>query len=415
MAKALRDLGHDVSIVTTNAAGRLDSDSPWVVRSGDLQSSAALRRLLRRPGASVNEPGDVPAAADGTAVPPRYLTQGLVPDSWIVTWLPYVLPVVRRVIRDHQIEVVVTNGPPLSTHLLGLALGRGRPAWIADFDDGWRYEPLMGPWPTRIQDRIDKMFERRVATSADAIVGITEPIARDFRERYGCLAFDIPSGWDRADVDAAIDGAAPPQMTQGVVNLVHTGSLSHPERRNPRGFFKALELLVETDPSTADQLRLVLAGELTTDDHAILDALTPAVRSMVEVLGVIAHPEALALQRAADALLLISTGPHRQVVTAKLSEYVLTGRPILAVLSENEAARIVRETQTGTVVAPDDVEVIAEALRQCIDGRLAASFQPRGLERYVQPAPAKEFADVIEAAIASRRIRLTQHRVAPAG
>jgi len=85
------------------------------------------------------------------------------------------------------------------------------------------------------------------------------------------------------------------------------------------------------------------------------------------------------------------------------------------VLSENEAARIVRETQTGTVVAPDDVEVIAEALRQCVDGRLAASFQPRGLERYVQPAPAKEFADVIEAAIASRRMRLTQHRVAPAG
>jgi len=174
MAKALRDHGHDVSIVTTNAAGRLDSDSPWVVRSGDLQSSAALRRLLRRPGASVNEPGDVPAAADGTAVPPRYLTQGLVPDSWIVTWLPYVLPVVRRVIRDHQIEVVVTNGPPLSTHLLGLALGRGRPAWIADFDDGWRYEPLMGPWPTHIQDRIDEILERRVATSADAIARILQ-------------------------------------------------------------------------------------------------------------------------------------------------------------------------------------------------------------------------------------------------
>jgi hypothetical protein len=57
------------------------------------------------------------------------------------------------------------------------------------------------------------------------------------------------------------------------------------------------------------------------------------------------------------------------------------------------------------VVAPDDVDALADALQSCLDGRLAASFQPRGLERYVQPAPAKEFAAVIEAAI-ERRARI---------
>jgi glycosyltransferase involved in cell wall biosynthesis len=403
MAETLRELGHEVTVVTTSASGTLRTDSPWVVRTGDLQASPMLRRLLRRP------PLDVPAEREGGSVvsddapePGRLFTRGLVPDACVGTWLPFLVPVARRVVRERRIEALVTNGPPDSAHLLGLALGRNRPAWIADFDDGWRYEPIQGPWPTRLQDRLDSTLERRVVLTADAIVGITEPIARDLRERYGCLAYDIPSGWDPARLDAAVASAKPPELDSGVVNLVHTGSLSVPERRDPRGLFQALESLVARSPEVAARLRLTLAGVLTGRDRRMLDALTPAVRAMVHEVGFLPKSQALALQRAGDALLLISTGSHQQVVTAKLSEYLLAERPILAVLSENEAARIIRETRTGVVVAPDAIDELSDALQSCVDGRLAASFQPRGLERYVQPAPAKEFATVVEEAVARR-------------
>ena len=151
-------------------------------------------------------------------------------------------------IRERRIEALITNGPPDSTHLLGLALGRKRPAWIADFDDGWRYEPLMGPWPTAIQDRLDATLERRVVRSADAVVGITEPIARDLSERYGCLAYDIPSGWDPARLDAEVASVAPPELARASLTSCTPGSLSHPERRDPRGLFQALESLVARDP-----------------------------------------------------------------------------------------------------------------------------------------------------------------------
>ena len=398
MAETLRELGHDVTVVSTNASGDLPTDSPWVVRTGDLQASPTLRRLLRR---SEHQGGAV--TADGFPEQSRLFSRGLVPDSWVVTWLPYVIPTARRIIRERHIDAVVTSGPPDSTHLLGLALGRHRPAWIADFEDGWRFEPLNGPWPTRIQDRLDAAFERRVVRSADAVVGITEPIARDFRERLGRDAADIPSGWDPARLDSEVASAAPPPLRSDVVNLVHTGSLSVPGRRDPRGLFLALESLVARNPEMATRLRLTLAGPLTGEDRRILEALTPSARGMVAPVGFIPKPQALALQRAADALLLLSTGPHQQVVTAKLSEYLLAKRPILAVLSENEAARIIRETATGTVVAPDDIDALSDALEACIDGRLSASFQPRGLDRYAQPAPAKEFLEVIEAAIAHRR------------
>jgi glycosyltransferase involved in cell wall biosynthesis len=403
MAHTLRELGHEVTVLTTSASGTLAADEPWVVRTGDLQASPALRRLLGRPSL------ESPAADDGgpqpgaeVPEPPRILTRGLVPDSWVLTWLPYLVRAARRVIRERDIDVVITNSPPNSTHLLGLALGRERPAWIADFDDGWRYEPLMGRWPTAFQDRADSVLERRVATSAEALVGITKPIADDFAERYGSYVQEIPSGWDRASLDAETASAAAPELDADAINLVHTGSLSIPERRDPRGLFQALEALVGEEPELAWKLRLTLAGWLTSRDRRMLDERSPAVRSMVNELGTLPRREALALQRAADYLLLISTGPHRQVVTAKLSEYLLANRPILAVLSENEAARIIRETRTGVVVAPDDIDALRDALRSCLEGRLAAEYEPTGLERYVQPGPAKEFAAVIDAAIQRR-------------
>jgi glycosyltransferase involved in cell wall biosynthesis len=406
MAQTLRDLGHEVTVLTTSASGALSSDRPWVVRTRDLQASPALRRLLRRAPLDGEGRDDGAAALDFTVPEPsRLFTRGVVPDSWVLTWVPYLVPLARRLIHTRHIEAVVTNGPPDSTHLLGLALGRKRPAWIADFDDGWRYEPLMGRWPTRLQDRLDAALERRVVCSAEEVVGITVPIARDLSERYGRPTHDIPSGWDPERFEAEVASAGIPELGAGVVNLVHTGSLSLPERRDPRGLFKALESLVAAQPALADKLRLTLAGALTSEDRRLLDGLAPSVRAMVNVLGFVPKAKALALQRAADCLLLISTGPHQQVVTAKLSEYLLARRPILAVLSENEAARIIRETHTGIVVAPDDTQALADALSSCIDGRLSASFAPRGLERYMQPSPAKEFATVIEAAITRRRER----------
>ncbi len=404
LARTLRELGHEVTVVTTSAFGSLETDDPWVIRTGDLQAQPALRRLLRRPSSDASDgPASGTVGSDDAPEPSRLFTRGLVPDSWIVTWLPYLIPTVRRLLKECQIDVLVTNSPPDSTHLLGLALGRNRPAWIADFDDGWRYEPVAGPWPTSIQERLDDLLERRVARSADALTAIGKLIALDLAERHGALTGDIPNGWDPGQLDLEVASAAPVELPSGVVNLVHTGVLSHPERRDPRGLFRALELLAAHDPSTAERLRLTLAGPLTSEDRQLLDSLSPAARTMVRQVGFLPRASALALQRAADVLLLISTGAHRQVVTAKLSEYLLAGRPILAVLSENEAARIVRETNTGIVVAPDDIDGLREALQSCVDGRLAASYAPRGLERYIQPAPAHEFAAVIEAAIARHR------------
>ena len=63
-------------------------------------------------------------------------------------------------------------------------------------------------------------------------------------------------------------------------------------------------------------------------------------------------------------LLLPDVGERgRDVPSAKLYEYLAARRPILAAAPPNgTAAALIRESQAGTVVAPDDTEALREAI-----------------------------------------------------
>ena len=120
-------------------------------------------------------------------------------------------------------------------------------------------------------------------------------------------------------------------------------------------------------------------------------------------LGTLSRAQALALQRAADALVLL-TSRNAGEATSKLYEYLASGRPVLALATGNEAARIVAETGAGVTVDPTDVPGIAAALRRVAAGTLHAGGE-RDLGRYVYPGPAAAMSELIDAALSERRLQ----------
>jgi glycosyltransferase involved in cell wall biosynthesis len=278
-------------------------------------------------------------------------------------------------------------------------LGSLRPPWIADFRDGWRFEPLHGPWPTHAQDRLDAWLERRVANTAEVLIGVTRPIADDLATRLGAHSAYVPNGWNPLLEESLTSVVRPPLDTEKV-NVVHTGKLSGHRGRDPRPLFSALRRLAVEDRASAARLRITLAGRLDADEEQLLGGLDGA--GCVVHVGHLAPASAAALQRDADALLLLTSKGHASQATGKLFEYLAAGKPIIALAKDNEAARIVEETGTGLTVAPDDVEGIARALSAAVSGTLAAAYSPRGLEQYVYPRPAEAVAELIEQAIARR-------------
>lgn len=373
--------------MTTDAFGTAAEDEERDVhRTRDLVSVDVLRKALRRPPLA-----DATTGGGGTE-PPGLLTQVLVPDAYAASWVPYAARTARRLLRERGFDCVITSSPPDSVHLAGLALGRRRPPWIAELRDGWIFEPLRPAFRTRPQRELDRRLELRVARTADAMVGATRPITDDLEARLGASATTIQNAWD-PELDVEIDGAGHPTLRDDRVNLVYTGTLGGVRGHDESGLLAAMRRIVSDGGPLSRSIRLVIAGALTDAERATLAA--PDLAPVVELLGQLPRAQALALQRDADALLLI-TSNDTSIATGKLFEYLRAGRPILALAGKNEAARIVRETRTGSVVPPDDADAVRHALSEVTSGELADGFEPRDLDRYLYPAPVDALLGMIE-------------------
>lgn len=397
LAKYLRRRGYEVTILTTSLFGSLPDDAEQdVTRAADILAWRWVRRALRRP------PIPPLGQAAGIDTPPSSLLMGaLVPDPYVLTWLPSAAVAARRLARERPIDCVITTTPYESTHLVGPLLGSDRPAWIADFRDGWCFEPHRPRFPLVAQRRLDAWLEQRCVRSADAVVAVERSVVEDFASRIGVAVEYVPNGWDpELTQNTMLDGL--PTSEPGTVEVVHTGSLSGPWGRDPGPLLGAVQRLRETDARTAQRLRIVLAGRLRRKDSELLRAarLEPQVR----YVGELPRAAALALQRRAAALVLI-TSHRRSEAPGKLFEYLGAGRPILVLGVGNDGAAIVEETRTGRCVPPHDIDAIAAGLQAAVSGDLVANYDPVGVERYMYPAPAEAMERVIETAIERRSER----------
>jgi glycosyltransferase involved in cell wall biosynthesis len=393
MSKYLRRFGHDVTVLTTSAFGVLPDDREReIVRSADLTAAPWLRALLRRPA--------LPKGGESAGIdkpPPGIVTRTVVPDHRAVTWVPTAIRNARRLNRERGFDCIVTTSAYESGHLVPLGLGAGRrPAWVADFRDGWTFHSWRPPFPTAPQRALDRALERKVVLTAERTTVVQQAVGDDFRSRLGVDAAYVPNGWD-PDLELEARSAELPPLPEDRKLLVHTGTLTGAWGRHPGRLLDALRRLVERDRETRDRIALVLAGRL---DHRERDLIAGSgLEGVIVHLGHLSRAQAMALQCHADGLLLITSSEISWELPGKFFEYLGARRPILALAEGNEVARIVRETGTGLTVPPDDVEAIEGALAGVLHGELAEAFHPRELDHYSYPEAARQMERQIERAI----------------
>jgi glycosyltransferase involved in cell wall biosynthesis len=377
-SKYLTRLGHRVTVLTSRVSGEGEIEgAERVVRTNDL----LLTRLNWRRSHFAAFSGK----GGGSYAPPSPLERVVVPDLSAVTWLPFALPAARRLAREQRFDCVITSSPPQSAHVVGLALKRRGLRWIADLRDGWTFEPQHAPWFVGAQRWADESLERRVARGADAVVGVTKPIADDLRERFGVRTELITNGFDpeespRVDADGLLD--------QERHSIVHTGRMAV-ALRSPKPLIAALR----REPSLAEQVEVVFAGPLSDEERDLLAA--PDLEGSVRAVGSLDRDRTLALQRAADSLLVITEGHRRSVATGKVYEYLAAARPVLVLGEETDAARIVTETGAGFATSAEDPEAIAGALRRLVESPPEPA-QRDAVASYSYPVLAGRLADLIE-------------------
>jgi glycosyltransferase involved in cell wall biosynthesis len=394
MAKWLRRLGHRVTVLTTSAYGSGEGDAEAdVVRTADLQR---LRARIRG-----HDHVDALFDSDTYSGRPHPLSSVIVPEPLLAAWAPFARRRALQLNRGERFDCVITTSPPESIHLIGRALRSRGVAWVADLRDGWTFEPLRPPFPTAPQRRLDEHLERRWLTDADGVVCVSRPAAEDLRRRLGIEAHLVPNGWD-PDLVAPDEGdeEAGRMLDPDRVSLVYTGRFGS-YGRDPQPLVNALAELADQDPAAAERLELVVAGPLTEAESELMGTRVSPAR--IVVAGSLARERALALQRAADVLLLLASPARTQLLNFKLFEYLAAERPILALAAGTEAGRIVAKLG-GEAVPADDVPAIVEALRRVAGGELRPP-DPEARRAYEYPAPAERMVEAVSAAIAKSRRR----------
>ncbi len=397
IATYLRRLGHRVTVLTTAAYGRMPDDGAErgagaVVRTADLQ--------LVRARIHGHDRVEAMFESDTYSGRPHPLARVLVPEPLVLAWAPFALARALRLHRAERFDAVITTSPPESVHLVGAALARRGVAWVADVRDAWNFEPLREPFPTAAQRRLDHRLERRLLGGADVVTAVSRPAADDLRNRVGARVELVPNGWDPelAPANGAADEDAAGVLDPDRVSLVYTGRFGS-YGRDPRPLVAALGALARQDPGAAERLELVVAGPVTPDERSALTSDVAPAR--IVLAGSLPRERALALQRAADALLLIAAPGRSQLANLKLFEYLAAGRPILALAGGTEAGRIVAETSGGEVVRSDDVDATRAALARLAAGKLQAP-DPDAVAAYTYPGIAERMAAAVEHAISRR-------------
>jgi len=355
-------------------------DPKWVHRDPELRvPTQAWIHRTRYVGPRARKPAEELRAADGFE---RALVQAqvtarrlLVPDA-SVTWNLTAIPAALKIVRQEEIDVVITTSPPGSVHFVGAAVKRATGArWVADLRD-----PLVAnqqrrsdTLATRAREAVAEQVGRLVARQADGVSCVSEAIAEEARGLGARgLVRTIANGCDFDDV-AGLGYRPGPRF-----RITHAGSFFG--SRDPRPFLHAFR-----DADLDAVARFV--GDFRSTDREWAESL--GLGDRLELLDYLPRTESLRLQRDSEALLLLipdASGRGKGVLSGKVFEYLAVERPILALVPpDGAAADLIRETGAGTVVAPEDVDGIRGALED-----LHERFESGGLPDVVLSEDVRE-------------------------
>jgi len=362
-AKYLPQFGYRPVILTTRNYGYLSDDEDNLIFRAD-----ELLGLLKK-GYRFLKMKDIPLdrQADQGLLPQggrleRWKLAYLIPDPKIIWYMPAVRQG-QNILQSRPIQCLYSISPPQTSHLVALKLKQksGLP-WVADFRDGWLFEPLISARLTsRFRYRLEARLERAVVETADWVVAVNEVMAADLAHRYPEAATKItivPNGYDPDD----FAGLQRQPGRSDKFRIVYTGSLSLSRAGTSlEGLLRALGDMHAKQWPMMKHLEIVLVGNLAEAERRAIEVA--ALDDYFTVVNYVPYQEALQYQCDADVLLLVVTPQAKGISTSKLFEYLVTGRPILALSGQSVAAQIVSEMKAGVVVAPDDVVGIQNAIQ----------------------------------------------------
>lgn len=366
------------------------------------------------------------------------------PDDSIFWLIPAILAG-RRLIREQKPDAIVVFMMPYSAGLAGIVLSRlARVPLVLNLDDSPTCTDMHPTFPTRLHYRLAKWLEDAYARAADAVVYVSATNLATVRERqrppvreklqlvrYGAdpvvLAAQPPRDDGRFEIAyvGAMSGwwaligedAAPGLLKRAFRAWTRLGRYERydlDERTSsPAVIGRAISAAVAANPELAGRAKLSIHGNPYPPEVVARALRQAGVQDVVDVGGPVPHEQVAQIVAAADLLFLTlptrPDGSRGGRISAKTYEYLATDRPILAAVPPGENWDYLSGKPGVWLLAPDDEHGMSTVIAELARAKLAGSdlsFDRSALaEELSYDTRAREFADVVRAAIAHREAR----------
>ncbi|RDI50432.1 glycosyltransferase family 4 protein [Flavobacterium glaciei] len=313
-----------------------------------------------------------------------------IPDARVF-WVKPSVAYLEKYIAENNIDTIITSGPPHSLHLIGLELKQKLDLkWFADFRDPWTtigYHKSLRL--SSFAAKKHKALEHQVLNTADTIIVTSKTTKTEFQAITNKPIAVITNGYDTEQVEK--------QTLDTKFTLAHIGSFL--SERNPHVLWESLVELIHEIPDFKTHLEIKLIGAVSQE---VLETISQfGLNSFLNNLGYVSHAEAIAHQRKSQVLLLIEINSEdtKSIIPGKLFEYMVSGRPIIAIgPKDSDFAEIITETNTGVFFDYSEKmklkSVILDFYNQFLEGKLQANGV--GLQLYSRKNLTKELSQLIQ-------------------
>ncbi len=312
-----------------------------------------------------------------------------IPDARVF-WVKPSVKFLKKYIREHQIDTIITTGPPHSLHLIGLQLKKElKINWITDFRDPWttigyHKQLKLSNWAAKKH----KAFEKEVLNSCDTCIVTSPTTKQEFSILTSKPIEVITNGYD---VEKIIKKPLDIKFT-----LAHIGSFL--SERNPQILWQSLAELITENDDFSNDFELKLIGAVSNEVLASIS--NHGLTSFMNHLGYVSHDVALQEQKSSQVLLLVEIDSEETkcIIPGKLFEYMVSERPILAIgPSETDFEKIIKETNSGVFFNYFEKEALKEYILKCFNFYKENNLKsyPVGLQQFSRKNLTKKLASLI--------------------
>ena len=224
-------------------------------------------------------------------------------------WVKPSIKFLSNYLKNHQIDAIISTGPPHSVHLIGLELKKQIGIkWISDFRDPWTEIDYFKQLPlTKKATKKHHQLEQEVLKNSDITIVVGETMKQKYLKHTRRIEV-ITNGFD------SIQNSLP-QILDSNFSITHVGSMNFD--RNPKILWEVLKEISDTNTNFKKDLKIKFIGKI--DDSVLQDVKIFGEKS-VQIIPYVDHRDVYSYQVSSQILLLSinNVSSAKGIITGKI-------------------------------------------------------------------------------------------------